>query len=111
MSARMPFGARFLRSRTLAVAAAVAVALTTGRASAEGEISPPPATSPRRAEKVATIATEFPVSASRVVDVDGDGLHDFLVVGTAGEVRTWRHEPWTPATSWNSPRAGCTRGS
>jgi hypothetical protein len=39
-----------------------------------------------------TIATGFPVSEERLLDVDGDGKADLLVVGTHGEVRVWKYD-------------------
>ncbi len=48
-----------------------------------------------RAKLVASVATGFPVSEQRLVDVDGDGKTDLLVVGVHGEVRVWRHDPKT----------------
>lgn len=50
-----------------------------------------------RAVLASSVATGFPVSETRVLDVDGDGSDDLLVVGVAGEVRVWRHDPETGA--------------
>lgn len=42
-----------------------------------------------------TIATGFPVSEERLLDIDGDGKADLLVVGTHGEVRVWKYDAAT----------------
>jgi hypothetical protein len=49
----------------------------------------------RRCALATTIATGFPVSEERLLDVDGDGKADLLVVGTHGEVRVWKYDPAT----------------
>jgi len=50
------------------------------------------ASTKRRAVLVGTIATGFPVSTERVLDVDKDGKSELLVVGVNGEVRSWRRD-------------------
>ncbi|MCG3133671.1 MAG: hypothetical protein HMLKMBBP_00887 [Planctomycetes bacterium] len=82
-----------MKMRLPIVAAACAAALA---ASVRGQDDSPRA-EVVRTDRAAVLAAEFPVSERRVVDVDGDGLRDLLVVGTAGEVRTWRHLPPTDA--------------
>lgn len=47
----------------------------------------------RRIERRSELATDFPVAGHRVLDVDGDGTRELLVVGSAGEVRVWRAVP------------------
>jgi VCBS repeat protein len=49
----------------------------------------PPA--PKSVRVVQTLAPEFPLAAHRLIDVDGDGRRDLLVLGRAGEVRVFRH--------------------
>jgi len=44
---------------------------------------------------VGTITTDFRVAAQRVLDVDGDGRAELVVVGANGEVRSWRKDAET----------------
>lgn len=68
----------------------------------------------RSPERRHEVATTFPAVAHRVVDVDGDGRRDLLVVGRAGEVRVWRTEgeargfPARPAGALVLPEPGRT---
>ncbi|MHC4428156.1 MAG: FG-GAP repeat domain-containing protein [Planctomycetota bacterium] len=43
-------------------------------------------------ERASVLAPDFPTSTYRLVDLDGDGAAELLVVGRQGQVRTWRHE-------------------
>jgi len=50
------------------------------------------ASTKRKAVLVGTIASGFPVSTQRVLDVDKDGKSELVVVGVNGEVRSWRQD-------------------
>ncbi len=46
-------------------------------------------------ERVQSVRPEFLVAASRVLDIDGDGRAELLLIGVNGEVRTWLGDPKT----------------
>ncbi len=63
--------------------------LLTGSASA---ILVQSATSGPEPEVVGTVVPAFDVAHYEIVDVDGDGTAEVLVIGSDGEVRTWRFD-------------------
>jgi hypothetical protein len=44
----------------------------------------------RGREAAGSVATEFPIAAYRLHDLDGDGAAELVLVGTEGTVRVWR---------------------
>jgi hypothetical protein len=70
-----------------ALAAALVLASVCAARAEDGDAS-----AKKKAVLVGTVATGFPVSAQRVLDVDKDGKSELLVVGVNGEVRAWRQD-------------------
>jgi hypothetical protein len=79
--------------RAVLAALATAAALV-GHARAEDGAAPR-----RKAVLVSTVATGFPTAGQRVLDVNADGRSELLVVGVAGEVRSWRKDAETGRVS------------
>lgn len=53
--------------------------------------------SKRSAEVIGSVVPTFDVAHYEIVDVNGDGRAEVLVIGSDGEVRTWRFDPATKA--------------
>jgi hypothetical protein len=76
------------------LAALATAAALVGHARAEDGAAPR-----RKAVLVSTVATGFPTAGQRVLDVNADGRSELLVVGVAGEVRSWRKDAETGRVS------------
>jgi hypothetical protein len=72
---------------------AVLIIALTVLATVSGAAPDEPAPIPR----IATLEPDLGLAASRVVDVTADGADDVILIGTRGEVRTWRHDAATKA--------------
>ena len=83
---RLQAGGTARLSACVAMVAGVVLASLGSVRGEDGAAGPPE----RQCVLAATFSTGFPVAGRRVLDVDGDGAADLLVVGTHGEVRVWR---------------------
>ncbi len=76
-----------MKARVLLLALATVLAVGSTLATPP---SPAAAAAASRLVKAGTIEPEFAVATHRVIDVDGDGRDEIVVIGVLGEVRTWR---------------------